>query len=147
MLSAAVNESNEPCLGIHPNASHVQWISSLIDVVSKNRLWLQSLFSPMTESFDPYRDWLQISTEERPPNHYALLGIPLFESDHHVIRNAALDVTAILRQYQLSDKSSEATQIANAIVQQRKGAPMLTLLHEGQIISNRGRDEGGYAQR
>ena len=40
-------------------------------------------------SFDPYHKWLGIPQGERPPHHYSLLGIPLFESDDEVISYAA----------------------------------------------------------
>lgn len=43
----------------------------------------------MPDSFDPYRKWLGIPSEEQPPHHYRLLGIPLFETDPDVIENAA----------------------------------------------------------
>ena len=58
----------------------------------------------MTESFDPYLEWLRIPADEQPPHHYRLLGISLFESNQRVIAEAALDVATILRRYQLSDK-------------------------------------------
>jgi hypothetical protein len=41
----------------------------------------------MSKGFDPYHEWLGIRANESPPNHYRLLGIPLFESDTDVIRN------------------------------------------------------------
>ncbi len=40
-------------------------------------------------TFDPYRKWLGIPSEEQPADHYRLLGIGLFESDPDVIANAA----------------------------------------------------------
>ena len=43
----------------------------------------------MTEAFDPYHKWLGIPPGRRPPNHYELLGIALYESDIDVISNAA----------------------------------------------------------
>ena len=43
----------------------------------------------MTEAFDPYHKWLGIPPGRRPPNHYEMLGIALFESDLDVISNAA----------------------------------------------------------
>lgn len=43
----------------------------------------------MSEAFDPYRKWLGIPVGEQPPNHYRLLGIGLYESDHDVIESAA----------------------------------------------------------
>lgn len=39
--------------------------------------------------FDPYHKWLGIPRAEQPANHYRLLGITLFESDHEVIEAAA----------------------------------------------------------
>ena len=43
----------------------------------------------MAEEFDPYRDWLGIGEPHRPPNHYQLLGLALFEPDPYVIARAA----------------------------------------------------------
>lgn len=42
----------------------------------------------MTKS-DPYHDWLGISKEHLPANHYRLLGIALFEANPQVINDAA----------------------------------------------------------
>jgi len=41
------------------------------------------------EPFDPYREWLDIRGGERPPDHYALLGLKPLESDPQAIANAA----------------------------------------------------------
>jgi pSer/pThr/pTyr-binding forkhead associated (FHA) protein len=38
---------------------------------------------------DLYHRWLGIPPEEQPPTHYRLLGVPLFEKNVEVIRNAA----------------------------------------------------------
>ena len=43
----------------------------------------------MAEQFDPYRKWLGIPSQDQPPNHYQLLGIPALENDPDVIENAA----------------------------------------------------------
>ncbi len=43
----------------------------------------------MEESFDPYLEWLGIRDEQRPPNHYRLLGVEPFENDPKVIASAA----------------------------------------------------------
>jgi biopolymer transport protein ExbD len=37
------------------------------------------------DDFDPYYKWLAIPKAEQPPNHYRLLGVPLFEKDFDVI--------------------------------------------------------------
>jgi HEAT repeat protein len=39
----------------------------------------------MATSIDPYRQWLSIDDMERPPNHYCLLGLALFEGDPEII--------------------------------------------------------------
>lgn len=46
----------------------------------------------MAESFgkfDPYQEWLGIPAGEQPPNHYRLLGVPVFERNPDAIDNAA----------------------------------------------------------
>jgi len=45
----------------------------------------------MPAEFDPYRDLLGIVTPTRPPDHYALLGLELFESDRKKIEDAATE--------------------------------------------------------
>ncbi|MFO0816675.1 MAG: hypothetical protein U1A77_01960 [Pirellulales bacterium] len=54
----------------------------------------------MSDAFDPYRKWLGIPVEEQPPNHYRMLGIPLFEVDWDVIENAAHRQMAYIRTFQ-----------------------------------------------
>ncbi len=51
----------------------------------------------MPDQFDAYHKWLGIAAKEQPPDHYRLLGIPLFESDPEVIEHAADQRTAHLR--------------------------------------------------
>jgi len=41
------------------------------------------------ENFDPYYQWLAIPPRERPPNHYRLLGVDVFEPDVNVIAVSA----------------------------------------------------------
>lgn len=41
------------------------------------------------DDYDAYHLWLGIPPEEQPPSHYRLLGVPLFEQNVEVIRNAA----------------------------------------------------------
>ena len=42
------------------------------------------------DTFDPYRQWLSITDPERPPNHYRLLGLELFEDDTERIWEASM---------------------------------------------------------
>lgn len=41
------------------------------------------------DEFDPYYQWLAIPKDTRPPNHYQLLGLQMFEANALVIENAA----------------------------------------------------------
>ncbi len=41
------------------------------------------------DDYDVFHLWLGIPPEEQPPNHYRLLGVPAFEQNVEVIRNAA----------------------------------------------------------
>jgi len=43
----------------------------------------------MEDDFDPYQKWLDIPPEDRPPNHYRLLGIRIGEENPQVIADAA----------------------------------------------------------
>ena len=54
----------------------------------------------MHQPFDPYYRWLSIPPEEQPPNHYRLLGVPLFESHPDVIETAGDRQMAHLRTFQ-----------------------------------------------
>ena len=42
----------------------------------------------MSQPFDPYEKWFEIPQEERPVNHYLLLGLKPYESNLKVIRAA-----------------------------------------------------------
>ncbi len=41
----------------------------------------------MESDLDPYHEFLGIPPQEQPPNHYRLLGVPLFESDEKVLNS------------------------------------------------------------
>ncbi|MCA9264473.1 MAG: hypothetical protein KDA60_11515 [Planctomycetales bacterium] len=69
----------------------------------------------MTDTFDPYRKWLGIRDPERPPNHYRLLGIELFEDDPDVISAAADRQMGHIRRYQVGEHSEASQQILNEI--------------------------------
>src|SRR5688500_18413910 len=57
---------------------------------------LRSSKPPMPDSFDPYLQWLSITDPERPPNHYRLLGLELFEEDTDAIWNATMRHMALV---------------------------------------------------
>lgn len=69
----------------------------------------------MPEPFDPYLHWLGIRDPQRPPNHYRLLGVELFESDPEVISNAADRQMAHVRTFQTGRHSAESQKLLNEL--------------------------------
>ncbi|MHB1036372.1 MAG: formylglycine-generating enzyme family protein [Pirellulales bacterium] len=69
----------------------------------------------MQGEFDPYLRWLGIRDEQRPPNHYRLLGIDLFETDADVIATAADRQMAHVRTFQTGQHSAFSQQILNEL--------------------------------
>lgn len=69
----------------------------------------------MSESFDPYRKWLGILPEEQPPNHYRLLGVPLYESDPDVIENAVHRQMSYVRTFQTGKHAAESQKLLNEL--------------------------------
>ena len=69
--------------------------------------------------FDPYYKWLAIPPNEQPPNHYRLLGVPLFTLDADVIDNAADQRMTHLRSYQSGKYSAESQRLLNEVSQAR----------------------------
>ena len=65
----------------------------------------------MAEEFDPYHKWLGIDPENRPPNHYQLLGIRDFEADPDVIQSAADRQMSHVRTFQAGKNSSASQKI------------------------------------
>jgi hypothetical protein len=66
-------------------------------------------------SFDPYLQWLGIRSPQRPPNHYQLLGLELFEADRDVIATAADRQMAHVRKYQSGPHSSLSQRLLNEL--------------------------------
>ena len=69
--------------------------------------------------FDPYHKWLGIPPEEQAPNHYRLLGVPLFESDPDVIDGAAEQRTIYLRTFQTGPNAELAERLLNEVSEAR----------------------------
>lgn len=72
---------------------------------------------PLSSMFDPYHKWLGIRDIQRPPNHYRLLGVELFETDTDVIQAAADRQMSHIRQYQSGEKADVSQRILNEIAQ------------------------------
>ena len=69
----------------------------------------------MPQSFDPYHQWLGIRDPTRPPNHYRLLGVELFESDPEVMLTAADRQMAHLRTFQHGQQVELSQRLLNEV--------------------------------
>jgi len=69
----------------------------------------------MSESFDPYYQWLGIAPKHQPPNHYRLLGIERFESNDDVIETAADRQLAHVRTFQTGKHIDQCQELLNEI--------------------------------
>ncbi|MBN2582331.1 MAG: hypothetical protein JXL80_04630 [Planctomycetes bacterium] len=70
-----------------------------------------------TSLADPYRAWLGVQTTERPPSHYALLGLPELESNVHAINEAARKAKKTVRAYQIGKYRNQALSLLTEIGQ------------------------------
>jgi len=68
-----------------------------------------------TNGFDPYLKWLEIPPGARPPDHYALLGLPHFESDTKRIEEAARERMKRVREYHIGPHSDQCQELLNDI--------------------------------
>ena len=73
----------------------------------------------MAEAFDPYLRWLGIRDPARPPNHYRLLGLDLFESDSDVIAVAADRQMAHVRTFQTGQFAPLSQRLLNELATAR----------------------------
>jgi hypothetical protein len=69
----------------------------------------------MSDTFDPYIQWLGIRDPQRPPNHYRLLGVDLFEGDADVLTNAADRQMAHVRNFQTGKRSALSQKLLNEL--------------------------------
>ncbi|MDH3718147.1 MAG: hypothetical protein OES79_08495, partial [Planctomycetota bacterium] len=69
----------------------------------------------MGDEFDPYFKWLGIPPEQQPPNHYRLLGVPVFTDDADVVSHAVDRLMAHLRTFQSGPKSAHSQKLLNEI--------------------------------
>lgn len=73
----------------------------------------------MSDDFDPYYKWLAIPPAEQPPNHYRLLGVPLYTDDPDVIENAADQRMSHLRSFQSGRYSQDSQRLLNEVATAR----------------------------
>jgi hypothetical protein len=69
----------------------------------------------MTDDFDPYRDWLNIATPQRPPNHYALLGLSELESNAAKVAAAADERMREVRSHQVGPRGKFTQKLLNEL--------------------------------
>ena len=69
----------------------------------------------MSNKFDPYFEWLNISPAEQPADYYRLLGLEMFESDQDSIRDHADERMEIVRRYHNGKYSRYSQRILNEI--------------------------------
>ena len=79
----------------------------------------------MSDTFDPYHEWLGIPKQEQPASAYRLLGIREFEHDGAVIANAADRTMKHLRTYQAGKRSRISQKLLNEVANAK-----ITLLDE-----------------
>ena len=79
----------------------------------------------MSDTFDPYHEWLGIPKQEQPASAYRLLGIREFEHDSAVIANAADRTMKHLRTYQAGKRSRISQMLLNEVANAK-----ITLLDE-----------------
>jgi hypothetical protein len=65
--------------------------------------------------FDPYYRWLGIRDKQRPPNHYRLLGLDLFEDNPEVISEAADRQMGHVRTHQTGQYSDISQELLNEL--------------------------------
>ena len=74
----------------------------------------------MPAKFDPYLELLGIVTEDRPPDHYALLGLSLFESDRQKIDAAATERMSLLQDMANSEFVDQSQKLLNELSAARR---------------------------
>ncbi|MBC8356293.1 MAG: hypothetical protein H8E66_30305 [Planctomycetes bacterium] len=73
----------------------------------------------MSESFDPYLQWLGIEPHEMPVDHYRLLGIQRFESDVTIIAAAADARMSQVRTFQMGTRAAYSQKLLNELAAAR----------------------------
>lgn len=73
----------------------------------------------MSDPFDPYREWLGVEDSHRPPNHYVLLGLALFEHDRERIWNTSMGLMASVLEHDPGPHCEDARRIFDELEQAR----------------------------
>lgn len=76
-----------------------------------------------SDEFDPYYRWLGIPKDQRPPNHYQLLGIAATEDDRKTIEDAIQRQTNLIK----TQREPEQDEIANRVLYEIQEAGITVL--------------------
>ena len=79
----------------------------------------------MSSTLDPYQAWLHIPAGDRPPNHYELLGLILFEDDAARIRAAAEKRLELVQPHTQGAHQAQAQQLLDEITDVLRERDML----------------------
>jgi hypothetical protein len=74
----------------------------------------------VTEAFNPYRQWLDLTVSERPSSDYELLGLKLYETDPAVILAAADRAIARVRSHRPGDQAAAWSRLLDDLAAARK---------------------------
>jgi hypothetical protein len=66
-------------------------------------------------TFDPYHEWLQIPPDQRPIDHYRLLGLARFEDDADRIARAADERMALVSSFQVGPRKVQTQRLLNEL--------------------------------
>lgn len=69
----------------------------------------------MAKELDVYRDWLGVTTEDRPPNYYQLLRLKQFEDDIAKIRTHYQKMNAHVRKFSTGDYAAQSQELLNEL--------------------------------
>lgn len=94
----------------------------------------------MSEEFDPYLRWLGIRDRERPPNHYRLLGIELFENDPEIIAEAGDRQMGHIRTHNIGRHAIVSQRVLNEIAKAKVCLlnPAKKRVYDEQLRAQRG---------
>ncbi|MEE2639465.1 MAG: hypothetical protein VX768_02450 [Planctomycetota bacterium] len=73
----------------------------------------------MSNNFDPYEEWLNISPAEQPADYYRLLGVKPFEPETEIIRDQADVRMEIVRKHQNGKNAKASQRLLNEIAAAR----------------------------
>ncbi|MCA9105403.1 MAG: hypothetical protein KDA83_08260 [Planctomycetales bacterium] len=95
----------------------------------------------MAQSFDPYAQWLGVTSPGRPVDHYALLGVTPFESNVGAIEDAFHQRYRDVRRYQVGEHGEMAVRILQELAKAFDclSQPASKLEYDAQLAKRTGR--------